>query len=279
MQGQIIKIRSNIYEVESEGNVYELILRGIFRKDKILPRVGDYVIFDSNTKTIDKILPRKNEFERPFVSNIDQAFIVISLKKPEFSLGLLDRFLTLMELHQVDSIICLTKKDLISKEELHQLQIVLEYYHQLGYEVLFNDELDRIKQLIKGKTSVFTGQTGAGKSTLLNHLNPSWNLATGEISEALGRGKHTTRNVELYQFCEGKVLDTPGFSALDFSNYTKEEIQNSFREFDKYVCPFKDCAHIKEKTCSVKEAVENKEILESRYQHYIKFLQEVSHVN
>ena len=276
MQGQIIKIRSNIHEVESNGQVYSLIPRGILRKEKIVPRVGDYVEFDPEQKVLEKVLPRKNEFERPFVSNIDQAFIITSLQKPDFSLGLLDRFLVLMELHHVTPIICITKKDLVTESFLDKISPLLRYYQDIGYTVIFNTEIDAIKTLLQGKTSVFTGQTGAGKSTLLNHINPDWNLATGEISEALGRGRHTTRNVELYRFHDGKVLDTPGFSALTFQGFTKEDIKNAFPEFSFYPCPFRDCSHTKEKECAIKEAVEEQKILKSRYESYIKFLEEVS---
>ncbi len=276
MQGQIIKIRSNIHEVESNGQVYSLIPRGILRKEKIVPRVGDYVEFDPEQKVLEKVLPRKNEFERPFVSNIDQAFIITSLQKPDFSLGLLDRFLVLMELHHVTPIICITKKDLVTESFLDKISSLLQYYQDIGYTVIFNTEIDAIKTLLQGKTSVFTGQTGAGKSTLLNHINPDWNLATGEISEALGRGRHTTRNVELYRFHDGKVLDTPGFSALTFQGFTKEDIKNAFPEFSFYPCPFRDCSHTKEKECAIKEAVEEQKILKSRYESYIKFLEEVS---
>ncbi len=276
MQGQIIKIRSNIHEVESNGQVYSLIPRGILRKEKIVPRVGDYVEFDPEQKVLEKVLPRKNEFERPFVSNIDQAFIITSLQKPDFSLGLLDRFLVLMELHHVTPIICITKKDLVTESFLDKISSLLQYYQDIGYTVIFNTEIDAIKTLLQGKTSVFTGQTGAGKSTLLNHINPDWNLVTGEISEALGRGRHTTRNVELYRFHDGKVLDTPGFSALTFQGFTKEDIKNAFPEFSFYPCPFRDCSHTKEKECAIKEAVEEQKILKSRYESYIKFLEEVS---
>ena len=208
------------------------------------------------------------------VSNIEQAFIVTSLVNPNFSLGLLDRLITLMELHNVSVVITLTKTDLIDSLEYDSIKKLMKYYETLGYKVITNLEIDKIKTLIKNKTNVFIGQTGAGKSTLLNKLNPEFNLETGEVSLALGRGKHTTRNVTLYPFLDGKVMDTPGFSALDFSNYKKEDIKNSFREFSLYNCPFKDCSHTKEKECMVKKAVEDKKILVSRYNSYLKFYEE-----
>ncbi len=275
MQGEIVKISSNLHYVSKDDQLYPCVLRGKFRKQHIIPRVGDYVVFDCEKKVIEEILPRKNSFDRPFVSNIDQAFIVTSVKEPDFSCFLLNRFLTLMELHNVDSIICITKEDLLTEDEKEKIEKVLSYYKKIGYPVVSNQELPKIKELLKGKTSVFTGQTGAGKSTLLNKLNKDWNLLTGEISKALGRGRHTTRNVELYPFLGGKVMDTPGFSALSFQGYSKEEIKNSFKEFQDITCPFKNCSHTKERECFVKKMVEEGVILESRYQSYLQFLKEI----
>lgn len=274
MQGQIIKISSNRHIVSSNNKTYNTIPRGKFRKDKLIPKVGDYVRFNEKSLVIEEILPRKNTFNRPMVSNIDRAFIITSLINPDFSLGLLDKFIAHMELNKVDVVICLTKTDLVSRETYDKIKEIMVYYTNIGYTVLTNLELDKIKELIKDKTVVFIGQTGAGKSTLLNKLNPNWNLKTGEVSLALGRGRHTTRNVELYDFLDGKVLDTPGFSALDLSIYKKEDIKYAFREFSNYACPFRDCSHTKEKECVIKKAVEDGEILKSRYDSYLKFYEE-----
>lgn len=274
MQGQIIKISSNRHIVSSNNKTYNTIPRGKFRKDKLIPKVGDYVRFNEKSLVIEEILPRKNTFNRPMVSNIDRAFIITSLVNPDFSLGLLDKFIAHMELNKVDVVICLTKTDLVSRETYDKIKEIMVYYTNIGYTVLTNLELDKIKELIKDKTVVFIGQTGAGKSTLLNKLNPNWNLKTGEVSLALGRGRHTTRNVELYDFLDGKVLDTPGFSALDLSIYKKEDIKYAFREFSNYSCPFRDCSHTKEKECMIKKAVEDGEILKSRYDSYLKFYEE-----
>lgn len=274
MKGQIVKIHSDLHYVQENYEIYPCKCRGVFRKDKILPLVGDFVEFDSKKLVIEKILPRKNEFYRPKVSNIDQAFLITSLVSPDFSLNLLDKLLVLMELHSVEPIICITKKDLVSSCNWEKISSILNYYQKIGYQVVFNTELDKIKKLLENKTSVFTGQTGAGKSTLLNKLNPNWNLETGDVSIALGRGKHTTRVVTLYQLFGGKVMDTPGFSALDFKQYSKEEIRDAFVEFHDYPCPFKDCLHTREKECSVKMAVSNNNIMESRYLNYLNFIQE-----
>ena len=273
MEGQIIKIVSDLHIVSYNGKNYDCKCRGKFRKDKIIPKVGDYVIFDSGKKVIEKILPRKNSFQRPSVANIDQAFLITSLRLPDFSLNLLDKLLVLMELHNVEPIICITKRDLLLTNELEKIDEALAYYKKLGYQVIYNTDIDKIKKLLSNKTSVFTGQTGAGKSTLLNKLNPDWNLDTGEVSTALGRGRHTTRVVELFEIENGKVLDTPGFSALDFYEYSNEQIRDGFIEFKDYPCIYKDCMHKNEEECMVKIAVNDNNIMKSRYENYLKFIE------
>ena len=272
MKGQIIKISSDLHFISCEDKIYPCKCRGIFRKEHITPVVGDYVLFSKEKSLIEEVLPRKNVFERPKVSNIDQAFLITSLKLPDFSTNLLDKFISLMEINHVKPIICITKEDLVEKDELDKIKNILNYYENIGYVVVSNTEIDKIKELLSNKTSVFTGQTGAGKSTLLNKLNPNWNLETGEVSLALGRGKHTTRVVELFEIANGKVMDTPGFSSLEFKGNTKEDIKNSFIEFSKYPCPFKDCSHTNEKECVVKKEVIANNILESRYLNYLNFI-------
>ena len=272
MEGQIIKISSDLYFVESLGKIYPCKCRGLFRKEHITPVVGDYVLFHGERKFIEKVLPRKNIFDRPKVSNIDQAFIVTSLVLPDISFSLLDKFLILMEIHHVKPIICITKEDLISDSEWRRIQSFLQYYEKIGYLIVYHYEIDKIKKLLKNKTSVFTGQTGAGKTTLLNQLNLDWNLETGEVSIALGRGKHTTRTVELFPFLGGKVIDTPGFSSLEVSSYSKEDIQSAFIEFSSHPCLYKDCMHMKEEGCGVIKGVLDHSIMESRYLHYLSFI-------
>jgi ribosome biogenesis GTPase len=274
MQGQIIKIVSDLHIVSCDGEIYPCKCRGIFRKEHITPLVGDYVLFSKEKKLIEKILPRKNEFQRPRVSNIDQAFLITSLVNPDFSLNLLDKLIVLMEVNKVEPIICITKEDIASEDNKNEIYEYLKYYESIGYKVISNNELDKIKELIHGKTSVFTGQTGAGKSTLLNLLNPEWNLETGEVSLALGRGRHTTRVVELFSLFDGKVMDTPGFSSLDFSKISKEQIKDAFVEFSNISCPFKDCSHTKEAECLVRKEVMANNIIESRYVNYLKFIGE-----
>ena len=274
MQGQIIKIVSDLHIVACDGQTYPCKCRGIFRKEHITPLVGDYVLFSKEKNLIESIVPRKNEFQRPKVSNVDQAFLITSLVHPDFSLNLLDKLIVLMEINHVEPIICITKEDITDEDEKKKVYSVLEYYKNIGYKVVSNQDLDTLEELLADKTSVFTGQTGAGKSTLLNKLNPEWDLETGEVSLALGRGRHTTRVVELFELFGGKVMDTPGFSALDFKGVSKETIRDAFVEFREFPCPFKDCNHTKEWECEVKKAVLANNIMESRYLNYLSFIGE-----
>ena len=272
MKGQITKILSNLYFVTTNNKEYKCHSRGRFRNDNITPVVGDYVIFDDKENYILEIEPRLNNLDRPLVANVTQALIVTSVKKPDFSTNLLDKLLIICECNNIKPIICLTKLDLLNREELSEIKKYMKYYKKIGYKVLTNKNLFRLKRVFKNNTTVFTGQTGAGKSTLLNKLDKTLDLETGEISKALGRGKHTTRHVELLSLFKGKVLDTPGFSDIDTTKYTKEQIRDSFIEFNKYSCPFKDCFHIKEQDCEIKKNVENGNIINSRYDNYVKFL-------
>lgn len=273
MKGQIIKILSNLYFVNANNEVYECHSRGKFRKDKITPVVGDNVIFDCENKYILEILPRKNILVRPPVANISQGIIVTSVKHPDFSSNLLDKLISMLEYHNIKPILCFSKWDLLDQDESKNMEKIVNYYNSIGYTTVINTELDKIKSMLTGNTSVFTGQTGAGKSTLMNLLDPTLNLETDEISEALGRGKHTTRHVELIEMYRGKVLDTPGFSSLSFDDLDKEDIRDTFIEFKNYPCLYKDCMHINEHECEVKKNVNNGNIMESRYINYQKFIQ------
>lgn len=270
-EGKIIKLISNDYTVLSDDNLYVCKSRGKFRNMNITPLVGDNVIFDSDNNYILEIKPRKNELIRPPISNIDQAVIITSVKEPDFSTNLLDKLITVIEFSKVKPIICFTKLDKLNKQELEEVNIYIEYYKKL-YDVYLNTEIEEIKQLFKNKITVFTGQSGAGKSTLLNKLDINLNLETNEISHALGRGKHTTRHVELLSMYDGLVADTPGFSSISFIGMTNTDIKNTFKEFKNYNCEYKDCMHDKESVCAIKESTNNKEILSSRYENYIKFI-------
>ena len=272
MDGQIIKIISNDYFVLANKNLYVCKSRGKFRNENITPQVGDYVFFDDKNKYITEVKKRSNSLVRPNVSNIDQAFIVTSLKHPDFSSNLLDKLLVICLLNKVKPIICFTKKDLLTGKEWYDLKSIIKYYKKLGFTVLFNTDIKKIKKQFKLKTTVFTGQTGSGKSSLMNKLDKTLNFETNEISEALGRGKHTTRYVSLVEIAQGKVLDTPGFSDIDLSIYSPEQIRDCFIEFKLYHCDYKNCLHRSEKDCQIKNQVKAGKILKSRYDNYIKFI-------
>lgn len=270
MEGTIIKILSNLFTVKVDDKIYECRARGKFRKEKIIPRVGDNVIIDEKNNYILEILERKNVFERPMIANVDSPIIVTSVRKPDLSLSLLDKQLCLIISKGVEPIVILTKIDLLKKYELSYVKKIIKYYKSIGIRVLTNKQISKLTKFIKNKTVVLTGQTGAGKSTLLNKMDKKLNLETQEISEALGRGKHTTRHVELFEYKSSLIADTPGFSALDIDDLSNEEIKNSFLEF-RLNCKFKDCNHIKEDGCAVIRKVNDNKILLSRYENYLKF--------
>mgnify|MGYP001033005736 CR=1 FL=1 len=277
MQGRIIKNISNDYTVQTKtGDVFVCKCRGKFRNMKIIPLVGDEVLFDEENNYILEILPRKNELKRPPVSNISQVMILTSVKHPNFSSYLLGLYCGVSNqplYNCIEPIICFTKLDLLNDEEMHEIETIMDYYKKIGYQVYRNTDLEQIKHIFQDKITVFTGQSGAGKSTLLNHLDAQLQLKTSEISYALGRGKHTTRHVELIPLFGGLVADTPGFSALDFE-MDKASIRDQFKEFEMYkeYCKYKDCMHDKEDHCMVKDKVEDGTILKSRYENYIQFI-------
>lgn len=273
MQGKIIKNISNDYVVKTEDKLFTCKARGKFRKEKTIPLVGDTCTFDEQKKYIIEILPRKTELVRPPIANIDQAFIITSVKEPEFSSNLLDKLLCIIEYNNITPIICFTKLDLLKEEEKETIENIINYYKKIGYKTFKNTEIEKITNSFKNKITVFTGQSGAGKSTLLNKLNPELKLKTNEISQALGRGKHTTRHVELIEMCDGLVADTPGFSSLSFIGMTDADIRDNFIEFNEYRenCEYKDCMHLSEEDCEIKRQL-GKEILQSRYENYLKFL-------
>lgn len=274
MVGKIIKQISNDYTVKVNNDLYICKARGKFRNLGITPLVGDNVIIDENNNYILDIQKRKNELIRPSISNIDQAVIVTSVKIPDFSSNLLDKLLTIIEYNNIKPIICFTKLDLIDDNELQHIRKIQDYYRKIGYDVYDNTD-EKLKEIFKDKITVFAGQSGAGKSSLLNRLDSNLNLEIGEVSIALGRGRHTTRHTELIEVLGGLIADTPGFSALDFKDMTNTDIRDNFIEFNEYkeYCEYKDCMHINESKCGIKENVLNNNILKSRYDNYLKFIE------
>lgn len=275
MKGRVIKLISNKWTVECDKKYYECSSIGKFRYQKISPLVGDMVDFDLEKRIITNILPRKNELIRPPIANIDEAIILVSCKEPNFSSNLLDKMLVVIEYNNVVPVICFTKYDLL--DSTREIDEAINYYKGIGYKVFINNDLTNIESLLKGKLSVLTGQTGVGKSSLLNSLKKDLNLATGKISKALGRGRHTTRHVELLEVAGGLVADTPGFSSLDFNGMNKKDIKDNFKEFyeNEYKCKYKDCMHLKEDGCYIKELVENGKIRKTRYENYKKFIESI----
>lgn len=282
MEGKIIKALSGFYYVENSSGLYQTRGRGNFRKRKITPLVGDNVIFESSNQTdgyLMEILPRRNQLVRPAVANVDQGVVVTSLVEPNFSYNLLDRFLVTLEYELIEPIIYLTKVDLLENKTL--IEEIRRTYEKAGYLVIVatenTDSLEAIKSTFNQHLTVFMGQSGAGKSTLLNRIVPGLALETASISESLGRGKHTTRHVELIEIAGGLVADTPGFSSIDFITIEAKELPKQFPEFLEVAhdCRFRECSHVNEPNCAVKAGVEKGQIALTRYENYLQFLGEI----
>ena len=272
MQGKIIKQLSNDYTVKVDDKEIVCKARGKFRKLGITPLVGDDVIIDFDNKYILDILKRKNSLVRPAIANVTQAIIVTSVEVPAFSSNLLDKLLCVIEYNNIKPIIYISKMDIISEKEKQEIETYIAYYRKIGYQV-YTSYLD-IKKVLKGEITVLTGQSGAGKSTLLNKIDSSLNLNVDAVSYALGRGKHTTRHTELLHVSGGLIADTPGFSALDLKEMSLSDIRDNFVEFNKYkeLCEYSDCMHQKEDNCEIKRRVINGDIIKSRYDNYISFI-------
>lgn len=286
MQGKIIKGIAGFYYVYAEdGNTYECRAKGIFRKDKKKPLVGDDVeITVLNEKELEgsvtAIRERKNSLIRPAVANVDQALVIFAMENPKPNFMLLDRFLIMMEKENVPAVICFNKKDLATEEEL---EFLYETYKSCGYQVIlsstFNGEgLEEIRESLKGKTTVVAGPSGVGKSSITNALQENVQMETGEISKKLKRGKHTTRHSQVIPVGKDTYLmDTPGFSSLYLTDIEEQELKDYFPEFREYEdqCRFQGCRHIHEPGCAVKEALNNHKISSLRYEDYLGLHEEI----
>lgn len=271
LKGRIVKIISNQYTIEENHHLYIAQARGKMRKGSS-PVVGDWVEFEAieDVYRIHKICPRTNQLLRPSIANIDQALIVTSMKDPDYSSHLLNRLIILVSLAHVEPVICFTKSDLVDLEDYKE---EISWYEKAGYRIVYThpgSDDEALKEVLNRKVTVLCGQSGAGKSSLLNRLDPSFELQTQQISKALGRGKHTTRHCQLHHVANGFVADTPGFSSLDFTRLDLSELDCVIKDFEPYIgqCRFKDCKHLKEPECAIKEAMDQGLINPKMYEDY-----------
>lgn len=286
MEGIILKALSGFYYVHAGDETYTCRARGKFRHAKVSPLVGDRVEFtplEDNTGALDAILPRSNQFLRPAVANIDQLVLIVSQAIPVTDPFLIDRIISIAAGRGCECVVCVNKCDLNDGEELYRI------YRAAGFPTVrvsaaTGEGIDELRALISGKVSAFTGNSGVGKSSILNALHPDFSLQTGDVSEKLGRGRHTTRHVELFALdATTLIADTPGFSSFDTDRMElcrKEALAHCFREFVPYLdkCQFQDCAHIKERGCAVLEAVERGEIPHTRHESYVRLYEQASQI-
>lgn len=284
-EGTVIGLIAGFYDVQTDEGVIRTRARGVFRQKKQKPTVGDHVeiqIDDQGTSYLVKILPRLNRIGRPAVANVSHVLLVISAVQPDFSVQLLDRFLTFFSWQKVAVTIYLSKSDLLeNSSKLDEIKENLSYYEKIGYPVCYDAKklVEKVPNMIK-EDQIWTlaGQSGAGKSTLLNQIKTDANQETGKISMVLNRGKHTTRQVQLFKVGEGFLADTPGFSSIDLTPIKVNELCNYFIEFrrasDK--CKFRGCQHLKEPGCEVKKELADNEIMQSRYDDYLAMRTEIT---
>ena len=274
-KGQIFKIHSDFYYVQSNNDIFECKLRHVLKKQKQTVYVGDYVEFIDGA--IEKILPRKNFITRPTVANIDQVIIVSAVKEPELSLLQLNRYIAFAKYHALDTVLCFNKNDLSNDDSM--IEKIFKIYEPLGFDILFTSALEgygveEFKTILKGKTSVLCGASGVGKSSLINVVS-GVNLRTKAVSDKTGRGIHTTRHCEIIDIGDdSRIVDTPGFSNLKFDFLLPLEVDTLFEEMLPYkgLCKFQDCLHINETDCAIKAHLG--EIDESRYESYVAFVDE-----
>lgn len=286
IDGIIIKGIGGFYYVEAaDGIIYECKARGVFRKEKITPLAGDKVeisVDENNKNSIDKIYERRNMFKRPPIANVDKLVIVSSVCDPRPNLLIIDRLTAVAVYKNVEPIIVFTKNDLQSADEY------IEIYKNAGFKTFAvsnetGEGIGEVKAVIENGVCVFTGNSGVGKSSLINRMYPDFALETGEISKKLGRGRHTTRHVELLKINNGYIADTPGFSSLDFETndlIKKDELAFCFPDFSDFIdlCKFSTCAHVNDKGCRLIEAVNNGDVMRSRHESYVTMYNEVKDI-
>lgn len=289
MTGKIVKGIAGFYYVDvPDLGIYECRAKGIFRNKKLKPLIGDDVVIEVTHEgdmegNVVEILPRKNSLVRPTVSNVDQAFIVFAVSHPDPNLNLLDRFLVAVAVNDIEAIVCFNKTDLLGEEERNQL---IDIYKKAGYETMAisaheDDSFEEIEGLLKGKTTVFAGPSGVGKSSIINLIQVHTHMETGQVSDKIKRGKHTTRHANLIPMDDHSyVVDTPGFSSLQLNELMEEELKNYFIEFERFEpeCKFRGCNHVNEPSCGIKNAVENGQISQSRYESYLHIYEELKDI-
>ncbi|PSL51145.1 ribosome biogenesis GTPase [Salsuginibacillus halophilus] len=281
-EGRIMTSIGGFYDVEDETGRYQCRARGRFRKDNVKPIVGDWVSFSKDGAYITEVHERDNMLLRPPVANVDQAYIICAAKDPDFSSYFLDRVLVHAEAEDIEPVIVITKLDQVSDDDLELLNVYKRLYEDVGYDVYFTRLLEEgpppaLTAELDQRITVLSGPSGAGKSTLLNVLAPEAQVETGEVSAQLGRGRHTTRHVELWNVNGGRIADTPGFSSLEFHGIEAKDLTLYFPEMRERLpdCKFRGCAHKNEPGCAVKAAVSEGEVAEERYQHYLSFYDEI----
>ncbi|WEV50479.1 ribosome small subunit-dependent GTPase A [Lactobacillus sp. ESL0731] len=284
VEGIVVGLIAGFYDVQTQSGVVRTRARGVFRKNKEKPTVGDHVqiqIDEQGTSYLVAIMPRKNLIGRPALANVSHVLLVISAVEPDFSLQLLDRFLTFFAWQKVAVSIYLSKSDIVDAAELQKIKQELDYYAKIGYPIY--DDWTKLatklpKAIMQDQIWTLAGQSGAGKSTLINHLKKDLQQETAAISTSLNRGKHTTRTVQLFSLGEGFLADTPGFSAIDFTPIKLNELCNYFVEFKKASvnCKFRGCQHLKEPGCAVKQLVDEGKIRQSRYDDYLVMRNEIA---
>lgn len=283
ISGRIIKSVGGFYDVETAEGIFKSKARGIFRNKSISPFTGDYVeitLDESSEPVIERIFDRKNEIIRPPMANLDMVLLVVSACEPSPNALVIDKLISIFESKNIETVLIFTKNDIKDCSGL------ISVYEKIGYPCFVVDNLtgegvERVREFIKGRTSALIGNSGVGKSSFINRIFPELNKETNYISKKLGRGRHTTRDVEMYPFEGGYLADTPGFSTVDIERYgriEKSELRYCFREFSEYSenCRFNNCMHLKESGCCVTEAVEKGLIPKSRYESYVRMYNEAA---
>lgn len=276
MKGIITKIHSNLYVVKTDAEIIECSAKGLFKFKKMNPLVGDYV--EVNNNVIEKIYPRRNEFIRPPIANIDQLIIVLATANPKPDLKLLDKELIMAEKNGVEPIICINKIDLNS-----DYTDIIEVYENIGYQVITTDAkngfgIEKLAIILNNKITAFSGNSGVGKSALTNNIFNEEVAKEGETSEKLEKGRHTTKHVELFEFSKNSfIADTPGFSSFEVQGINYKDLDEYFIEFASYKenCEFRGCTHIKELNCGIKKAVSKRKIDKGRYERYCELYEKL----